>query len=159
MASYSYRSTDSIVKYLFHFFLITIVNSIGSIFFYKKFFSSNFIILYSTSIFSVYYNIDISTLNKTYLTSVFSDLFRSILNLHRHFKYVKKLSNEKVLDIRELDENFLTYYKIPRYIEWYNRPFSSIIICWFHPLSLWLWDSSVPLSFLLWEISIRFMLK
>ena len=67
----------------------------------------------------------------------FPDLFRSILNLHRHFKYVKKLSNEKVLDIRELDENFLTYYKIPRYIEWYNRPFSSIIICWFHPLSIW----------------------
>ena len=57
--------------------------------------------------------------------------------MHRHFKYVNKLSNEKVLDIRELDENFLTYYKIPRYIEWYNRPFSSIIICWFHPLSLW----------------------
>ena len=74
---------------------------------------------------SVYYN----------YTSVFSDLVRSILNLHRHFKYVKKLSNEKFLDIRELDENFLTYYKIPRYIEWYNRPFSSIIICWFHPLS------------------------
>ena len=79
------------------------------------------------SIFTVYYN----------YTLVFSDLFRSILNLHRHFKYVKKLSNEKFLDIRELDENFLTYYKIPRYIEWYNRPFSSIIICWFHPLSLW----------------------
>ena len=56
-----------------------------------------------------------------------SDLFRSILNLHRHFKYVKKLSNEKFLDIRELDENFLTYYTIPRYIEWSNRPFSSII--------------------------------
>jgi hypothetical protein len=37
--------------------------------------------------------------------------------LHRHFKYVKKLSNEKFLDIRELDENVLTYYKIPRYIE------------------------------------------
>jgi hypothetical protein len=36
--------------------------------------------------------------------------------LHRHFKYVKKLSNEKFLDIRELNENFLTYYKIPRYI-------------------------------------------
>jgi hypothetical protein len=42
------------------------------------------------SIFSVYYN----------YTLVFSDLFRSILNLHRHFKYVKKLSNEKFLDIR-----------------------------------------------------------
>ena len=56
------------------------------------------------SIFSVYYN----------FTSVFSDLFRSILYLHRHFKYVKKLSNEKFLDIREIDENFLTYYKIPR---------------------------------------------
>ena len=37
--------------------------------------------------------------------------------LHRHFKYVKKLSNEKFLDIRELDENYLTYYKIPIYIE------------------------------------------
>ena len=37
---------------------------------------------------------------------------------YTHFKYVKKLSNEKFLDIRELDENFLTYYKIPRYIEW-----------------------------------------
>ena len=60
------------------------------------------------SIFSVYYN----------YTSVFSDLFRSILNLHRHFKCVKKLSNEKFLDKRELDENFLTYYKIPRYFEW-----------------------------------------
>ena len=60
------------------------------------------------SIFSVYYN----------YTSVFTDLFRSIINLHRHFKYVKKLSNEKFLDIRELDESFLTYYKIPRYIEW-----------------------------------------
>jgi hypothetical protein len=60
------------------------------------------------SIFSVYYN----------YTSVFSDLFRSILYLHRHFKYVKKLSNEKFLDIRELDEKFLTYYKILRYIEW-----------------------------------------
>ena len=60
------------------------------------------------SIFSVYYN----------YTSVFSDLFRSILNLHRHFEYVNKLSNEKFLDIRELDENFLTYYKIPRYIKW-----------------------------------------
>jgi hypothetical protein len=45
-------------------------------------------------------------------TSVFSDLFWSTLNLHRHFKYVKKSSNEKFLDIRELDENFLTYYKI-----------------------------------------------
>ena len=56
------------------------------------------------SIFSVYYN----------YTSVFSDLLRSILNLHTHFKYVKKLSNEKSLDIRELDKNFLTYYKIPR---------------------------------------------
>jgi len=55
---------------------------------------------------------------KTAFTSVFSDLFRSILNLHAHFKYIKKLSNEKSLDIRELDENFLTYYKIPRYIEW-----------------------------------------
>jgi hypothetical protein len=32
------------------------------------------------SIFSVYFN----------YTSVFSDFFRSILNLHRHFKYVKK---------------------------------------------------------------------
>ena len=60
------------------------------------------------SIFYVYYN----------YTSVFSDLFRSILYLHRNFKYVKKLSNEKFLDIRELDENFLTYYRIPRYIEW-----------------------------------------
>ena len=60
------------------------------------------------SIFSVYYN----------YYSVYSDLFRSILNLHTHFKYVKQLSNEKFLDIRELDENFLTYYKIPRYIEW-----------------------------------------
>ena len=40
------------------------------------------------------------------------------IHLHRHFKYVKKLSNERFLDIRELDENFLTYYKIPRYIEW-----------------------------------------
>ena len=59
-------------------------------------------------ILSVYYN----------YTSVFSDLVWSILNLHRHFKYVKKLSNEKFLDIRELDENFLTYCKIPRYIEW-----------------------------------------
>ena len=48
---------------------------------------------------------------------VISDLFRSILNLHTHFKYIKKLSNEKFLDIRELDENFLTY-RIPRYIEW-----------------------------------------
>ena len=57
--------------------------------------------------------------------------------MHRHFKYVNKLSSEKFLDIRELDENFLTFYKIPRYIEWYNRPFSSIIICWFYPLSLW----------------------
>ena len=37
---------------------------------------------------------------------------------YTHFKYVKKLSNEKFLDIREVDENFLTYYKIPRYIEW-----------------------------------------
>jgi hypothetical protein len=37
------------------------------------------------SIFSVYYN----------YTSVFSDLFRSILNLHRHFKYVlTKLINK-----------------------------------------------------------------
>ena len=43
------------------------------------------------SIFSVYYN----------YSSVFSDLFRSFLNLHKHFKYVKKLSNEKFLDIRE----------------------------------------------------------
>ena len=43
------------------------------------------------TIFTVYYN----------YTSVFSDLFRSILNLHRHFKYVKKWSNEKFLDIRE----------------------------------------------------------
>ena len=60
------------------------------------------------SIFSVYYN----------YTSVYSDLFRSILNLHKHFKYVKKLSNEKFLDIRELDKNFLNYYKIPIYIEW-----------------------------------------
>ena len=59
------------------------------------------------SIFSVYYN----------YTSVSSDLFRSILNLHRHFKYVKQLSNEKFLDIRELGENFLTYYKVPRYID------------------------------------------
>jgi hypothetical protein len=33
---------------------------------------------------------------------------------YTHFKYVKKLSNGKFLDIRELDENFLTYYKIPR---------------------------------------------
>jgi hypothetical protein len=55
--------------------------------------------------------------------------------LHTHFKYVKKLSNEKFLDIRELDENFLPYYKNPRYIEWKNRPFSSIIICRFRPLS------------------------
>jgi hypothetical protein len=70
------------------------------------------------SIFSVYYN----------YTSVFSDLFRSILYLHKHFKYVQKLSNEKFLDIRELDENYYAYYKIPRYIEWQNRPFSSIII-------------------------------
>ena len=60
------------------------------------------------SIFTVYYN----------YISIFSYLFRSILNLHTHFKYVKKISNEKFLDIRELDENFLTYYKIPRYIEW-----------------------------------------
>ena len=59
------------------------------------------------SIFSVYYN----------YTSVFSDLFLSIINLHRHLKYVKKLSNEKFLDIQELDENYLIYYKIPRYIE------------------------------------------
>jgi hypothetical protein len=51
-------------------------------------------------------------------SSLFSDLFRSIINLHKHFKYLKKFSNEKFLDIRELDENFLTYYKIPRYIEW-----------------------------------------
>jgi hypothetical protein len=43
-----------------------------------------------------------------------TDLFLSIINLHRHFKYVKKLSNEKFLDIRELDENYLIYYKIPR---------------------------------------------
>jgi hypothetical protein len=54
----------------------------------------------------------------TLIASVFSDLFRSILNLSRHFKYVKKLSNEKFLDIRELDEKFITYYKIPKYIEW-----------------------------------------
>ena len=79
---------------------------------------------------------------------MFSDLFRSILYLHRNFKYVKKLSNEKFLDIRELDENFLTYYKIPRYIEWWNRPFSSIIICWFHPFSLW-----HPLSEHIWRLS------
>jgi hypothetical protein len=32
---------------------------------------------------------------------------------YTHFKYVKKLSNEKFLDIRELDENFLTYYNVP----------------------------------------------
>jgi hypothetical protein len=25
---------------------------------------------------------------------------------------------EKYLDTRELDKNFFTYYKIPRYIEW-----------------------------------------
>ena len=37
---------------------------------------------------------------------------------YTHFEYVKQLSNEKFLDIRELDENFLSYYKIPRYIEW-----------------------------------------
>jgi hypothetical protein len=35
-----------------------------------------------------------------------------VLNLHTNFKNVKKLSNEKFLDTRELDENFLTYYKI-----------------------------------------------
>ena len=60
------------------------------------------------SIFTIYYN----------YTSIFSYLFWWILNLHTHFKYVKKISNEKFLDIRELDENFLTYYKILRYIEW-----------------------------------------
>ena len=48
----------------------------------------------------------------------FSDLFQFILDLRTHFKYVKKLSNEKYLDTRELDENFFTYYKIQRYIEW-----------------------------------------
>ena len=58
------------------------------------------------SIFSVYYN----------YTSVFTNLFRSILNLHTHFKYIKKLSNEMFLDIHELDENFLTHNKILRYI-------------------------------------------
>ena len=59
-------------------------------------------------VFSVYYD----------YTLLFSDLFQFILDLHTHFKYVKKLSNEKYLDTCELDENFFTYYKISRYIEW-----------------------------------------
>ena len=53
------------------------------------------------TVFSVYYN----------PTSVFSDLFQFILDLHTHFKYVKKLSNEKYLDTRKLDENFLLIIK------------------------------------------------
>ena len=46
-----------------------------------------------------------------------------ILNLHTYFKYVKKLCNEKFPDIRELDENFIMYFKEPRYIEWKSRHF------------------------------------
>ena len=30
----------------------------------------------------------------------------------------QNLPMKKYLDTRELDENFFTYYKIPRYIEW-----------------------------------------
>jgi hypothetical protein len=52
------------------------------------------------------------------LLHYFSDLFQFIiLDLHT-LEYVKKLSNEKNLDTHELDENFFTSYKIPRYIEW-----------------------------------------
>ena len=75
------------------------------------------------SIFSVYYN----------YTSVFYDLFRSILNLHRHFKYVKKLSNEKFLDIRELGQNFLAYYKIFFFLS-PSTPFSLLLL-----FSFWLY--------------------
>jgi len=45
-----------------------------------------------------------------------------ILNLHTHIQIRKKnVSNEKFLDIRELDKNFIMYYKEPRYIEWKIR--------------------------------------
>ena len=67
------------------------------------------------------------------LLSVFSEyyycifgIFRlpSAILIHIHTsKYVKKLSNEKFLDIRELDENLITYYKEPKYIEWKSRHF------------------------------------
>jgi hypothetical protein len=55
---------------------------------------------------------------------------------YTHFKYVKKWSNEKFLDIRELDENFLTYYKIPRSASslWYKMCTSDFWQTWLHIL-------------------------
>jgi hypothetical protein len=119
--------------------------TIGSNFFYKTFFSSNFIILYSRTInclqntliyiiivckqTSAYHkSSDLPYSKKTHVfyldhrwashiyiaefpsifsvysnyTSVFSYLFRSILNLHRHFKI---LSNENFLDIQIKGDN------------------------------------------------------
>ena len=67
------------------------------------------------------------------LLSVFSEhyyctfgIFRlpSAILIYIHIsKYVKKLSNEKFLDVSELDDNFITYYKEPKYIEWKIRHF------------------------------------
>ena len=85
------------------------------------------------SIFSVYYN----------YISVFSDLFRSILNLHRHFNYVRKLCNEKFLDIRELDDNFCTVWNTLDWIYnykvmlFYGSSNKSEIVIYFRKEACW----------------------
>jgi len=78
----------------------------------------------STCITHKYINELLSVFSEYYYCTFVIFLRPSVILIYIHTsKYVKKLSKEKFLDIRELDENFITYYKEPRYIEWKRHHF------------------------------------